>query len=184
MTNLDLSKHTLVSLCFIMHDMINKLVVNRLLLLNLFPIRNQLTLTLFFDFRFFHDFFRPTRPIWPRFWPNSKLSLIHVFRRVFLGLVAVVRNSGLRPQYYILTLQRMFKSTSSGYRVDKLGYVSCIRPLKIFCRSLGHIGPVVLDKTLKYRKIIMQICLPIGKKQPGRAFRYMTAPVCSLAWRR
>ena len=118
----------------------------------------------FLIFVFFHDFFRFTRPIWPRFWPNSKLSLIHVFRRVFLGMVVVVRNSGLRPQYYILTLQRMFKSTSSGYRVDKLGFVSCIRPLKIFCRSLGHIGPVVLDKTLKYRKIIMQICLPIGKK--------------------
>ena len=80
--------------------------------------------------------------------------------------MVVFGNGALRAQYYILTLQRMFKSTSSGYRVDKLGYVSCIRPLKIFCRSLGHIGPVVLDKTLKYRKIIMQICLPIGKKLP------------------
>ena len=80
--------------------------------------------------------------------------------------MVVFGNGALRAQYYILTLQRMFKSTSSGYRVDKLGFVSCIRPLKIFCRSLGHIGPVVLDKTLKYRKIIMQICLPIGKKRP------------------
>ena len=78
--------------------------------------------------------------------------------------MVVFDNGALRAQYYILTLQRMFKSTSSGYRVDKLGFVSCIRPLKIFCRSLGHIGPVVLDKTLKYRKTIMQICLPIGKK--------------------
>ena len=83
--------------------------------------------------------------------------------------MVVYGNGALRAQYYILTLQRMFKSTSSGYRVDKLGYVSCIRPLKIFCRSLGHIGPVVLDKTLKYLKIIMQICLPIGKKRPDRS---------------
>ena len=94
--------------------------------------------------------------------------------------MVVFGNGALRAQYYILTLQRMFKSTSSGYRVDKLGYVSCIRPLKIFCRSLGHIGPVVLDKTLKYRKIIMQICLPIGKKQSGCKFYYLCAssPIC------
>ena len=85
--------------------------------------------------------------------------------------MVVFGNGALRAQYYILTLQRMFKSTSSGYRVDKLGFVSCIRPLKIFCRSLGHIGPVVLDKTLKYRKIIMQICLPIGKKPDFSVFR-------------
>ena len=88
--------------------------------------------------------------------------------------MVVFGNGALRAQYYILTLQRMFKSTSSGYRVDKLGYVSCIRPLKIFCRSLGHIGPVVLDKTLKYRKIIMQICLPIGKKHPASGPREKT----------
>ena len=74
--------------------------------------------------------------------------------------MVVFGNGALRAQYYILTLQRMFKSTSSGYRVDKLGFVSCIRPLKIFCQSLGHIGPVVMDKTLKYRKSSYRIaCL-------------------------
>ena len=126
----------------------------------------------FCKFQFFHDFFWLTGPIWPKFWQNTKMSLILYFRRVFWGLVVVVRNGGLRPQCHILTLQRMFKSTSSGYQVDKLGFVSCIRPLKIFCRSLGHIGPVVLDKTLKYRKIIMQICLPIGNWHPELLDRY------------
>ena len=96
--------------------------------------------------------------------------------------MVVFGNGALRAQYYILTLQRMFKSTSSGYRVDKLGFVSCIRPLKIFCRSLGHIGPVVLDKTLKYRKIIMQICLPIGKKPPAQACRQTFRSVGGVFW--
>ena len=84
--------------------------------------------------------------------------------------MVVFGNGTLRAQYYILTLQRMFKSTSLGYRVDKLGYVSCIRPLKIFCRSLGHIGPVVLDKTLKYRKSSCRIACLLEKSGPAATF--------------
>ena len=39
--------------------------------------------------------------------------------------MVVVRHSGLWPQYYILTLQSMFKSTSSDYRVDKRAPSEC-----------------------------------------------------------
>ena len=53
------------------------------------------------------------------------MSIILYFRRVFWGLVVVLCNGGLRPQCHILTLQRMFKSTSSGYRVDKWGPSNC-----------------------------------------------------------
>ena len=44
-------------------------------------------------------------------------------------------------------------------------FVSCIRPLKLFCPNLGRIDPVVLEKSLKYPKINMQICLRIGNWQ-------------------
>ena len=45
------------------------------------------------------------------------MSQKHLFMSVFSALVVVVRHSRPRLQYYILTLQRMFKIT--GYRVDK-----------------------------------------------------------------
>ena len=61
-------------------------------------------------------------------------------------------HSALQAQYYILTLQRMFKSTSSSYQVDKLGEYPLEKIYLANFYDLSKSEPNRLGKSKEIRK--------------------------------
>ena len=90
-----------------------------------------------------------------------KRSNTHI-KVIFRYQTVVSCNGTLRAQYHILTLRRMFKSTFSGYRVDKFG--ACNHWLSTNYDNIKY--PLKLQDISNFWKKFPSIM--IGKKSRGQ----------------